>query len=99
MDHQIGKGYIMTVATTYKERIALIKRIAERKKTLAKVKVKSRSVFNTMDQFENTEKREVKAIKEDKSHNINHWTDAPKYAKQYYGEVYYETTKHDNDWG
>ena len=27
-----------------------------------------------------------------------HWTDASKYAKEYYGGVYYETTRFDNDW-
>ena len=27
-----------------------------------------------------------------------HWTDAPRYADQYYGEVYRETTRFDNDW-
>lgn len=26
------------------------------------------------------------------------WTDAPRYAAEYYGEVYRETTKFDNDW-
>ena len=27
-----------------------------------------------------------------------HYTDASKYAKQYYGDVYHETTRFDNDW-
>jgi ribonuclease HI len=88
----------MTIAVTYEERIALIKRIAERKKTLAKVKTKSRSVFDVMDKYEDTEKRNAKFVEEDKSKNDNHWTDAPKYANQYYGEVYRETTRFDNDW-
>ena len=26
-----------------------------------------------------------------------HWADASKYAKQYYGDVYSQTTKHDRD--
>ena len=30
--------------------------------------------------------------------NINHWTDASQYANQYYGDVYRETTRYDNDW-
>ena len=30
--------------------------------------------------------------------NINHYTDASKYANQYYGDVYRETTRFDNDW-
>lgn len=31
--------------------------------------------------------------------NHNQWTDASKYADQYYGETMRETTKYDNDWG
>ena len=27
-----------------------------------------------------------------------YYTDASKYAKKYYGEVYHETTRFDNDW-
>lgn len=27
-----------------------------------------------------------------------YWSDAPKYAEKYYGEVYRETTRFDNDW-
>jgi len=27
-----------------------------------------------------------------------YYTDAPKYAEKYYGEVYRETTRFDNDW-
>ena len=30
--------------------------------------------------------------------NINHYTDAPKYAEQYYGDRYHQTTRLDNDW-
>ena len=30
--------------------------------------------------------------------NYNQWTDGPQYAKQYYGDVYSETTRFDNDW-
>lgn len=30
--------------------------------------------------------------------NINHYTDASKYANQYYGDVYHATTRYDNDW-
>ena len=27
-----------------------------------------------------------------------HYTDAPRYAEEYYGEVYRATTRYDNDW-
>ena len=30
--------------------------------------------------------------------NINHWTDASKYAEEHYGDVYRETTRYDNEW-
>ena len=30
--------------------------------------------------------------------NINLWTDASQYANQYYGDVYRQTTRYDNDW-
>jgi len=30
--------------------------------------------------------------------NMYQWTDASKYAKEYYGETMYETTRFDNDW-
>lgn len=30
--------------------------------------------------------------------NHNHWTDASKYASEYYGGVAFETTRFDNDW-
>lgn len=30
--------------------------------------------------------------------NHNEWTDAPQYAKTYYGDVAAETTRYDNDW-
>ena len=30
--------------------------------------------------------------------NHNAWTDASKYAEQYYGETMRETTRFDNDW-
>ena len=30
--------------------------------------------------------------------NINHYTDASKYAQQHYGDRYYQTTRLDNDW-
>ena len=30
--------------------------------------------------------------------NINQYTDQAKYAKTYYGETLYETTRYDNEW-
>ena len=47
------------------------------------------------------QQRQAKAKREDKSmlrKEEFHYTDASKYAKEYYGEVYHETTRFDNDW-
>lgn len=50
-------------------------------------------------------KMQVKAVaktrvpkKQKEQEDERHWTDAPRYAAEYYGEVYRETTKFDNDW-
>ncbi len=90
----------MTVATNYDDRMALIKRIAEtkkqneaRKQRMAKVRAQSAAV-----------KKKAKKAKRDfmqipkEGENMYAWTDASKYAKEYYGEVMYETTRFDNDW-
>lgn len=81
----------MKVATTYDERIALIKEIAERKNKMAKLRKKSSRVLKSV-------KPKKKDIEIPKESNIYQWTDASKYAKQYYGDTFYETTRYDNDW-
>jgi len=51
--------------------------------------------------FMKKQARQAKVKREDRSmlrKEEMHWTDASKYAKQYYGETFYETTRHDNDW-
>lgn len=40
------------------------------------------------------EREESRSVQEDE----RYWTDAPKYANEYYGEVYHHTTRFDNDW-
>lgn len=53
------------------------------------------------DKFMKKQLRQAKARRTEKSPLRNedfYYTDASKYAKQYYGEVYHETTKFDNDW-
>lgn len=52
--------------------------------------------------FMKKQARQARVKREDKSmlrKEEFYWSDAPKYAQQYYGEVYHETTRHDNDWG
>ena len=51
--------------------------------------------------FMKKQQRQAKAKRADKSmlrKEEFHYTDASKYAQEYYGEVYHETTRFDNDW-
>ena len=82
----------MTIATTYEDRIALIKKIAERRKTLAKVKAKTAKVRAKAPKV----KRDFMDIPTES--NIYQYTDASKYANEYYGETMRQTTRFDNDW-
>lgn len=84
----------MTIATSYDERMALIKKIAERRKKMAKVRKQSKTVTETVNY--KTGPKKIEIPKDDS--NMYHWTDASKYAKQYYGDVMFETTRYDNDW-
>ena len=74
------------IAETMEERLALIRKLS--KKLNKKVKRNSR-VRKTetyyMDKYDNGE-------------NIHAYTDASKYAEEYYGERYRQTTQYDNEW-
>jgi hypothetical protein len=51
--------------------------------------------------FQQSKTREARFVREEKVQETSderYWTDAPRYADQYYGEVYRETTRFDNDW-
>lgn len=81
------------------DRLATITKIAERKKrekatALRMAKLKARS--STLVKRAPKKKRSLMEVP--KETNIYAWTDASKYAKQYYGETLYETTRYDNDW-
>ena len=82
----------MTIATTYDQRMALIKQISERRKKMAEIKKKTRKVRAAAPKVD----RSFMDIP--KESNIYQYTDASKYAKEYYGETLYETTRYDNDW-
>ena len=83
----------MVVVSTYEDRLALIRKIALRKKKLEEVKAQTRSFSKTLAK----PSRKAQTLPDDNK-NINAYTDASKYAKQYYGETYFETTRYDNDW-
>ncbi len=94
------------IAKTQAERIDLIKQIATRRKEAVAraarmeiIKKKSAAARRAMlnARAVRTESSLEKEINKP-TININQYTDAPKYAKEYYGEVLYETTRFDNDW-
>jgi|TARA_Y100000287_G_scaffold36993_1_gene27983 hypothetical protein len=71
---------------TRSERLAVIREHAEKfnKKLKRNQRVRKTETIS-LDKYTNQE-------------NINHWTDASQYANQYYGDVYRQTTRYDNDW-
>jgi hypothetical protein len=85
----------MKTATTQSDSLALIKEIAERKNKMARIKTQSKKVMRKAPK----PARSFMDTPEDTSKNPNYYTDSSKYAQQYYGETYYETTRHDTDWG
>lgn len=72
---------------------------AELKKEVSKLR---KAEQRKQDAFMKKQARQARVKREDKSmlrKEEFYWSDAPKYAQQYYGEVYHETTRHDTDWG
>ena len=88
----------MTMTATQKaDRLALIKKIGDRRNKMAKLKkasVKQVRTVNARPVVRKTNVMQEPAYRE----NIYQWTDASKYADQYYGDTMRETTKFDNDW-
>ena len=71
---------------TRSERIAVIREHAQKfTKKLNRNQRVRKTETKSLDPYYNQE-------------NINHWTDASKYAEEYYGDVYRQTTRYDNDW-
>jgi hypothetical protein len=71
---------------SYDERMAMIRECAKKfNKKVKRNNTARRTETSFMDKYNDDE-------------NINAYTDASKYAKEYYGEVMYETTRFDNDW-
>jgi hypothetical protein len=83
----------MTISTNKAERLALIKKIADRRTKMANIKRKTRALKPQIKKSKNLTNMPLP-----KETNIYQWTDASRYAKEYYGETMYETTRYDNDW-
>jgi len=85
----------MKYATTQSERLALIKEVAERKKKMVAIKKKSSATILKMKAAAKPMRSFVETP-DDSSKNPNYYTDASKYASEYYGDTFRETTKFDS---
>ena len=79
-------------AITPVERIAMIKEIAERKRTMETLKDKSKNLQKKVE----VNREFVDVFKE--QDNIYAYTDQSQYAKEHYGETLYETRRFYKDW-
>ena len=93
------------IATNMADRLALIAAIAEkqknekaRKERLATIRKNTAKVRIVARKKRTTEDKKLSDFTGGQE-NINHYTDASKYAKTHYGESLHETTRHDTDWG
>jgi hypothetical protein len=92
--------------TQMAERLAMIKaaaqKIEKRKEFKRRQAANAAAVRRWTDEVEKPRRKakedafdaEIARLNE----NHNQWTDAPQYAKKYYGDIAYETTRFDNDW-
>ena len=78
--------YIITKDMSTEQRLAAIKKAADKfnKKMKRNVRVR-RTETSFMDKYAEGE-------------NINHYTDAPKYLDEHYGDRCRDQTAYDNDW-
>ena len=91
---------------TREERLALIKaaaeKVAKRNAFKATQKANAASVRRYTDVVEKPRRKAAEekfdAQMEKLNENYNYWTDAPQYAEKYYGQVYRDTTRFDNEW-
>lgn len=75
----------MKTAYTESERLALIKEIVERKQRIAKIVAKGKNVRRFVDEEYEAPVRVNLTDKYDGESEI-HYTDAPKYVNEYYGD-------------
>lgn len=93
------------IATNMADRLALIAAIAEkqknekaRKERLSTIRKNTAKVCIVARKKRTADDKKLADFTGGQN-NINHYTDASKYAKTYYGETLHETTRHDTDWG
>jgi len=97
----------MTMTTEQKAaRLALIKQVAAKRKAAAEFKRRQQINAAKVRRYTDVVDRPARSAKsaefdraiEKMNENHNQWTDAPQYAEKYYGQVYRDTTRFDNEW-
>lgn len=96
----------MMTETQKAARLELIKAVAEKRKKRALFRLKLEQGAKNVRRWTDVEEKPRRKNRENKidqlinqlDENHNHWTDAPQYAKEHYGDVAHETTRFDNDW-
>lgn len=73
---------------TTQERLALIRKAAK----------KFQKKQNRQARVKRTENSQYMNIVRNEFDNINHYTDDSRYADQYYGDTFRNTTRYDNEW-
>ena len=73
---------------TTQERLALIRKAAK----------KFQKKQNRQSRVKRTENSQYMNIVRNEFDNINHYTDDSRYADQYYGDTFRNTTRYDNEW-
>lgn len=96
------------VAYTKEERLALIKKVAERvqgqsfkskmTKKSAGIRKGARADLQERADVRTANQKRYEDMMAKLDENYNQWTDADKYANEYYGDVYRDTVKFDNEW-
>ncbi|REK51913.1 MAG: hypothetical protein DWQ49_13910 [Bacteroidetes bacterium] len=86
----------MEIAKTSAERLALIKKVHARRQKLQAVKAKTAKVRDYTQPLKKS--KDLSDMPLPRETNIYAYTDASKYANEYYGETMRETTRFDNDW-
>lgn len=79
-------------------RLELIKKVAQKQKFKQRLQSKGIAPIRKARSYVSDSDRKLDRELARMDENHNQWTDASSYAKEYYGDVAYQTTRYDNDW-
>lgn len=91
---------------TREERLAFIKEVHQnwlakqqaKKDFKTKAKKSTNKAMQKLLGVKSKKEKEFDKVIDRLDENYNHYTDSDKYAKKYYGDIYSQTTRFDNEW-